>query len=214
MPDRTRLTRRTLLSAAVGGAALATAPLATAATPHQTEGPFFPTKNPPEKDFDMTRLPGRSDVAHGEVIEISGRILDEAGRPVEGALVDVWQANAYGRYDHERDTSAGALDPAFQGWAQLRTGADGTYRVRTVKPGKYGVELGWDRPPHLHFKVARRGYDELTTQMYFAGEPLNDIDRLLQKVPAANRASLVVAFADAADAAPRRGVFDIVLKKV
>ena len=213
MPDRTRLTRRTLLVAAVGGATLAVAAPSPAATPHQTEGPFFPTKPPPEKDFDMTRLPGRDDAAHGEVIDIEGRILDEAGQPVEGAVVDVWQANAYGKYDHERDTSAGALDPAFQGWAQLRTGADGHYRVRTIRPGKYGVEIGWDRPPHVHFKVARRGYDELTTQMYFAGEPLNDIDRLLQKVPAAERGSLVVTFADAADGTPRRGTFDIVLKK-
>ena len=211
MPDRTRLTRRTLLVAAVGGASLAVP--APAATPHQTEGPFFPTKAPPEKDFDMTRLPGRDDVAHGEVIDIEGRILDESGQPVDGAIVDVWQANAYGKYDHERDTSAGALDPAFQGWAQLRTGADGHYRVRTIRPGKYGVEIGWDRPPHVHFKVARRGYDELTTQMYFAGEPLNDIDRLLQKVPEAERGSLVVAFADAADGTPRRGTFDIVLRK-
>lgn len=213
MSDRPRLSRRSLL---IGAAALSASSLLPAATPHQTEGPFFPTNDPPDKDFDMTRIAGRSDAAQGEVIEVSGRILDEAGDPVEGALVDVWQANAHGRYDHELDPSEAPLDPAFQGWARLKTGSDGAYRVRTIKPGSYPVEAGWDRPPHIHFKVARRGFHELTTQMYFAGDALNEVDRLLLAVPGTERAQLVVTFAaaDAADDSPvRNGTFDITLRR-
>jgi protocatechuate 3,4-dioxygenase beta subunit len=213
MSDRSRLSRRSLL---LGAAAFSAASLAPAATPHQTEGPFFPTTDPPDKDFDMTRIAGRGDRAMGEVVEVSGRILDEAGEPVEGALVDDWQANAAGKYDHERDPSTAPVDPAFQGWARLRTGADGRFHVLTIQPGSYPVEDGWDRPPHIHFKIARRGFHELATQMYFAGEALNEVDRLLLAVPEAERAQLVVTFAaaDAADESPaRKGVFDITLRK-
>jgi protocatechuate 3,4-dioxygenase beta subunit len=212
MSDRSRLSRRTLLQAALGGVALAAAPLAPAATPHQTDGPFFPKRDQPDKDFDMTRIDGHADAAAGEVVVVEGRVLDEKGAPVADALVDVWQANARGRYAHERDANPAPLDPHFQGWAQLRTDADGRYRVRTIQPGAYPVEAGWTRPPHIHFKVARRGYHELTTQMYFAGDPLNAIDRLLLSVPEAERASLVVDFV-AADGGERTGRFDLVLRR-
>ena len=215
MSDRIRVTRRTLLGAALGGVAVATTPLASAVTPTQIEGPFFPTKDQPDKDFDMTRRADGDPVALGEVVDVSGRVLDEAGQPVEGALVDVWQANAAGRYAHERDPRDDVpLDPAFQGWAQLKTGADGRWHVRTVIPGSYPVEADWRRPPHIHFKVARRGFHELTTQMYFAGDPLNDIDRLLQGVPAAERAQLVVAFAPAGPGTPKTGTFDLVIRRI
>jgi protocatechuate 3,4-dioxygenase, beta subunit len=186
-----------------------------AATPAQVEGPFYPVRDQPDKDADLTRVEGHAERAAGEVIEVSGQVSDEQGRPVAGALVDVWQANAHGRYAHEADPNPAPLDPNFQGWAQLRTDAEGRYRFRTIVPGAYPAEAGWTRPPHIHFKVARRGYHELTTQMYFAGHPLNEADRLLRAVPEAERSRLLVAF----DAAPGdgagagRGRFDIVLRR-
>jgi protocatechuate 3,4-dioxygenase beta subunit len=213
MSDRSRLSRRSVLQAALGGIALTAAARVPAETPTQTQGPFFPKHPQPETDFDMSRLAGHVSAAKGEVIDVEGRVLDEAGAPVADALVDVWQANAAGKYAHEADTHDAPLDPDFQGWAQLRTDADGNFRVRTIVPGAYPVEPGWQRPPHVHFKVARRGYHELTTQMYFAGNALNDIDRLLLAVPEGDRAQLVVEFAARAEGGPRLGSFDIVLRK-
>ena len=209
------ITRRNLVQGSLGVAALsATGSLLAAGTPAQTEGPFFPIHPQPDTDADMTLIKGHDGHALGEVVEISGRVLDEDGNPVADALVDVWQANTHGRYAHEADPNPAPLDENFQGWAQLKTDAEGRYRVRTIKPGAYPVMDGWSRPPHIHFKVARRGFHELTTQMYFAGDPLNDVDRLLQSVPEAERAMLVVDFGASADGGANKGVFDIVLNRV
>ena len=95
----------------------------------------------------------------------------------------------------------------------MKTDAEGRYRVRTIKPGAYPVMDAWSRPPHIHFKVARRGFHKLTTQMYFAGDPLNDVDRLLQSVPENERGMLVVDFSVSAEAGANQGVFDIVLNR-
>ncbi|HMB39205.1 MAG TPA: protocatechuate 3,4-dioxygenase [Wenzhouxiangellaceae bacterium] len=206
--------RRRVLRGSLGAATLvAGAPLMAATTPVQTEGPFFPIHPQPDTDADMTLIEGHSESALGEIVEISGRVLDEDGNPVADALVDVWQANTHGRYAHEADPNPAPLDENFQGWAQLKTDAEGRYRVKTIKPGAYPVMDGWSRPPHIHFKVARRGFHELTTQMYFAGDPLNDVDRLLQSVPQDQRGKLLVDFQPQADDVPT-GVFVLVLGKV
>jgi len=115
----------------------------------------------------MTMINGRSVAALGEVVEIKGRILDTDGTPIAGALVDIWQANAAGRYAHESDPNTAPLDDNFQGWARLVTDDDGRYSIRTIKPGAYPAEEGWVRPPHIHYKVARRGFKEITTQLWF-----------------------------------------------
>ena len=213
--DVTNVTRRWFLRGSIGAAAtVASAPLVAATTPRQTEGPFYPVHEQRDTDADMTHIEGHSGRAIGEVVEVSGRVLDEDGRPVADALVDVWQANAHGRYSHERDRNPAPLDDNFQGWAKLKTDAEGRYRFRTIKPGPYPVRHDWSRPPHIHFKVARRGYHELTTQMYFAGEPLNDTDLLLQSVPEPGQGMLVVDFSAAAGIEAKQGVFDIVLRRV
>ncbi|MCY7354303.1 MAG: protocatechuate 3,4-dioxygenase [Lysobacter sp.] len=212
MADQVRFSRRTALQAAMGGLALSVTAALPAATPTQTAGPFFPKHDQADKDLDLTRIEGHAKTARGEVIVVEGRVLDEQGQPVAEALVDVWQANMHGRYAHEADTSTAPLDPDFQGWARLRTDADGRFRVRTIKPGAYPVQANWSRPPHIHFKVARRGFHELTTQMYFAGDALNDIDRLLLAVPEADRPKLVVAFTDGVEGA-KAGTFEIVLRR-
>jgi len=215
MTNNKGMTRRRMMQGSLGAAALtATGSLLAATTPAQTEGPFFPIHPQPDTDADMTRIEGHSERALGEVVEISGRVLDEDGAPIEGALIDVWQANVHGRYAHERDPNPAPLDENFQGWAQLRTDAEGRYRVKTIKPGAYPVMDDWSRPPHIHFKVARRGFHELTTQMYFAGDPLNDVDRLLQSVPESERGMLVVDFQAAPEHDSKHGEFNLVLRRV
>lgn len=215
MSDRHSKARRQVLGTALGAVALAATARAAEPTPAQTEGPFFPIHDQPDKDADMTRIAGHEQRAKGEVVVVRGRVLDQDGAPVAGAVVDVWQANASGRYAHERDPNPAPLDPDFQGWAKLVTDDDGRWSVRTIVPGAYPVQDGWSRPPHIHVKVARRGFHELTTQMYFAGNPLNDADRLLQSVPEAQRAMLVVDFAPepgSADPTPV-GHFDLVVAR-
>jgi protocatechuate 3,4-dioxygenase beta subunit len=212
-----KIHRRTVLKTGLLAAAAALSGRAFAgATPAQTEGPFFPTRDQADKDIDLTLIEGHSERAQGAVIEVSGQVLDMQGEPVAEALVDVWQANTHGRYAHEGDPNPAPLDPNFQGWSQFRTDAEGHYRFKTIVPGAYKVGGSWSRPPHIHFKVARRGYHELTTQMYFAGHALNDMDRILLAVPEAERGRLVVPFqADAKEStAPARGSFDIVLRRV
>lgn len=215
MSHEKAFTRRQAMQAGLGVVALAaSAPLlAVGPTPTQTEGPFFPKKDQADKDLDLTRVEGRSGTALGDVIEISGQVLDTSGAPIAGALVDVWQANSAGRYDHEADPNPAPLDPNFQGWARLTTDAEGRYRIRTIKPGAYPVGDDWSRPPHIHFKVAKRGYREVTTQMYFAGETLNDVDRLWLALSPDERSALTVAFAAEGDQAPS-GRFDLVLGAV
>jgi protocatechuate 3,4-dioxygenase, beta subunit len=219
MKETTRITRRQVLTSTFGAAALAAGgPLMAGmpgVTPAQTEGPFFPTRDQADKDIDLTHIEGHSERALGDVIEVSGTVLDEEGKVVGDALVDVWQANVHGRYDHEADPNPAPLDPNFQGWARFTTDAEGRYRFTTIRPGAYSVSGEWTRPPHIHFKVARRGYHELTTQMYFAGHELNEVDRLLLELPAAERDRLMVEFGSAsAEATPPHGRFDIVLRRV
>jgi protocatechuate 3,4-dioxygenase beta subunit len=213
MNKKNKITRRDLIRAGTGMAAgvLAsnTAASALPLTPDNPEGPFYPIHEQTDRDMDLTRVAGREGRAMGKVIRVSGRVLDESGKPIEGAVVDVWQANAAGRYDHEGDTSDTPRDPNFQGWAILKTDKEGRYAFTTIKPGPYTAMGEWVRPPHIHYKVSRRGYKELITQMYFDGDPLNDKDRLFNAVPEGERRQLLVAFSDQDDIP--EGEFNIVL---
>jgi len=148
-------------------------------TSGQDLGPFYPVLHPSDSDADLTRLRGASGVAKGTPINVVGRVLDQRGNPVRGARIELWQANAVGRYDHPGDTqSAASLDRNFQGYALLTSDRDGNFKFRTIKPGAYKIP-GDMRTPHIHFDV--RGHSErLTTQMYFAGELLNESDLILR----------------------------------
>ena len=143
------------------------------ATPAMTLGPFYPDRLPAEQDADLTVIAGRPGRAAGQVLYLAGRVLDTSGKPLPGARLELWQANAHGRYIHSGDSdSSGPLDPNFQGYASLRTDAAGRYRIKTIKPAPYS-----GRTAHLHFNVDTR-VARLTTQMFFEGERLNERDGL------------------------------------
>lgn len=216
MSKSNKISRRSMITAGAGlaASAVATSVLGSQVqvTPPNPEGPFYPKHQQVDKDMDLTLIEGHTEHAQGQVIRVTGKVLDENGQPVEGALVDIWQANANGRYDHEDDSASAPLDPNFQGWGMVKTDAEGNYSFTTIKPGAYLAEEGWTRPPHIHYKVSRRGYRELTTQMYFSGENLNETDRLFLDVDAGSRDLLVVDFQE--ENGIPQGDFPIVLAKV
>jgi protocatechuate 3,4-dioxygenase beta subunit len=137
-------------------------------------GPFYPIGVPADQDFDLTAVAGVDGHPLGQLLYVQGRVLDLRGEPVADAVIEIWQANAAGRYAHPGDDSEAPLDPNFQGYAKIRTGADGSYRFKTIKPGDYG-----SRTPHIHFDIRGR-QSRLITQMYFEGEPKNATDGLLK----------------------------------
>jgi len=128
----------------------------------------------------------RSGAPIGERIIVTGRILDEDGRPLRGTLVELWQANSAGRYTHENDGHNAPLDPNFPGVGHLLTDDDGTYRFLTVRPGCYpwrNETNAW-RPAHIHFSVFGAGFaSRLITQMYFPGDPLLPLDPVYNSIP-------------------------------
>ena len=107
-----------------------------------------------------------------------GRVLNLKGGPVRNAKVEIWQANAHGRYTHPSDTNPAPLDPNFEGSVVLTTDQEGRYRFKTIKPAGYPAGPNRMRPAHIHFQISGR-QDRLVTQMYFEGDPYNDTDRFL-----------------------------------
>ncbi len=147
-------------------------------------------------DADLTA--GHPGAPIGERIIVTGRVLDGSGRPVAGQLIEIWQANAAGRYRHHRDQHPAPLDPNFTGMGRCLTGKDGSYRFVTVKPGPYpwrNHDNAW-RPAHIHFSVFGTAFTQrLVTQMYFPGDPLSDLDPILQSiVDSAARDRLVAVY--------------------
>lgn len=213
MPEDTQpdLNRRILLSGIAGLTTLGATGVAGAVctrTPYQTAGPFYP-EIINDDDWDLTRVQGRKDRARGKVVEIAGRVLDANCRPVAGAVIDVWQANAAGRYRHSTDRNPAPLDPNFEGFAQVTTSEDGAYRILTIMPGPYPVADGWVRPPHIHYKVHAGTSETLTTQMYFADSDLNEKDRLYMSIAQPLRSLVTVEFNErGADGVPR-GTLDL-----
>lgn len=169
--------------------------------PSELSGPLFGDAAVCATDADLTSNAGTGAAALGERILVSGRVLEEGGRPVPNALVEVWQANAAGRYAHARDTHDAPLDPNFLGVGRALTDATGRYEFLTIKPGAYpwrNPQPAW-RPAHIHFSVFGTAFlQRLVTQMYFPGDPLLDRDGIYMSIPdAAARARLVAALDDA-----------------
>jgi protocatechuate 3,4-dioxygenase beta subunit len=214
MENSQSLSRRKLLGlgASAAGVAIASTAFAMcngALTPAQTEGPFYPVSSQPDEDADLTQVAGKSGTAAGRVIYIAGRVLDENCRPIPNAVVEIWQASANGRYNHPGDPNPAPIDPNFQYWGRSMTEADGTYAFKTVMPGEYQATDDWIRPPHIHFKVHRRGFHEFTSQLYFAGEEHNAGDRVLQGLKPDERKRVIVELDSQG-----LGRFDITLSSV
>ena len=207
--DSGKATRRRFLASAL---ALFTPALNAAAdlalTPRQSTGPFYPATLPLDRDNDLVQVSGRSGLAAGVLTHLSGRVSDERGHIFAGALVEIWQCNAYGRYHHPGDRRHAPLDENFQGYGRFTTGDDGRYRFRTIRPVPYP-----GRTPHIHFAVSAPGIETLVTQMYVAGEPGNRRDAVLNSIRDERaRARLIVPLLPAPGAAHElQGHFDIVL---
>jgi protocatechuate 3,4-dioxygenase, beta subunit len=150
----------------------------------ELEGPCFGSHEVGPLDADLTA--GHPGEPLGERIIVTGRVLDASGAPVAGQLVEIWQANASGRYRHQRDQHPAPLDPNFVGAGRCLTGPDGSYRFLTIKPGPYpwrNHRNAW-RPAHIHFSVFGTAFTQrLVTQMYFPGDPLFDLDPIVQSIP-------------------------------
>jgi protocatechuate 3,4-dioxygenase, beta subunit len=137
-------------------------------------------------DADLTRNAGTGGEAIGERIIVTGRVLDERGAPVPNTLIEIWQANAAGRYVHEKDQHPAPLDENFLGIGRCLTDPTGAYRFETIRPGAYpwrNHENAW-RPAHIHFSLFGPSLiSRLITQMYFPGDPLHELDPILNSVP-------------------------------
>jgi protocatechuate 3,4-dioxygenase, beta subunit len=146
-------------------------------------GPVFGHESVGELDHDLTRQHDGEPL--GERIIVSGRVLDSAGKPVPSTLIEIWQANAAGRYRHDVDRHPAPLDPNFTGAGRCLTDDAGRYRFVTVKPGAYpwrNHPNAW-RPAHIHLSIFGRAFtNRLVTQMYFPGDPLFEFDPIFQSV--------------------------------
>jgi protocatechuate 3,4-dioxygenase beta subunit len=179
-------------------------------------GPVYGHESVGELDHDLTRQHAGEPL--GERIIVTGRVLDGAGRPVRSTLVEIWQANAAGRYVHEVDQHPAPLDPNFTGAGRCLTDDEGRYRFVTVKPGAYpwgNHENAW-RPAHIHFSVFGRAFtNRLVTQMYFPGDPLFPFDPIFQAVRDPKARERLIARFDLETTTPAWALgyrFDIVLR--
>jgi protocatechuate 3,4-dioxygenase alpha subunit len=177
-------------------------------TGSQTVGPFFSLGLLYEA---ATRNILTQTNTEGERIRLEGRVLDGDGAPVPDALVEIWQANAHGRYNHPGDQSAAPLDPDFTGFGRAGTDENGYYWFETVKPGRVAFNDQHQQAPHICVTVFARGLlNHLATRLYFADEPANAEDVTLLCVPEERRATLLARRAEAEGKVVYH--FDIVLQ--
>lgn len=205
------MSRRALVGAGLASAGLVAATGARAVqskalTAESPMGPFFPLTVPADSDSDLTMLKGHSKRALGQVIEITGRILDQKGNAISGARLDLWQANAAGRYAHPADPATAPLDPDFQGFASIVSDAKGEWRVVTVKPAGYDSPIG-HRPPHIHFDIRGRTHRNVA-QLYFPEDAEGNAKDLLYKA-LGDQAGTSVAVRNPND--PSKYIWDVVL---
>lgn len=182
----------------------------------EVTGPVFGDDAIGEKDNDLTRQ--HAEAPQGERIFVSGRVLDENSRPVRNALIEIWQANAAGRYRHKNDTHNAPLDPNFSGYGRTLTDDLGRYQFTTIKPGAYpwGNHYNAWRPQHIHLSLFGAGIlTRLVTQMYFPGDPLLDDDPIYNSIPDERARRRLISQFDWETTVPMLGLgyhFDIVLR--
>lgn len=182
----------------------------------ETTGPLFGEGDIGETDNDLTRQ--HSGEPLGERIVVAGRVLDSDGRAVPRALIEIWQANAAGRYIHAADQHPAPLDPNFNGTGRTITDENGAYRFVTIKPGAYpwlNHYNAW-RPAHIHLSIFGRAFvSRLVTQMYFPGDPLFAFDPIYQSVPDERARQSMIAKFDLEATQPQWALgyrFDIILR--
>jgi protocatechuate 3,4-dioxygenase beta subunit len=188
-------------------------------SPHtlsEVTGPVFGPSDVDPKDSDLTVHHEAEPV--GERIVISGRVMDSSGHPVADSLIEIWQANAAGRYAHDQDNHPAPLDPNFTGRGRTLTDKDGFYSFVTIKPGAYpwrNHDNAW-RPAHIHFSLFGPAFvTRLITQMYFPGDPLLDYDPIWQSIPDERARQRLISKFDLESTKPEWALgyrFDIVLR--
>jgi protocatechuate 3,4-dioxygenase beta subunit len=179
-------------------------------------GPLYGHDKIAETDNDLTRQHAGEPI--GERIIVTGRVLDDNGRPVPDALIEIWQANATGRYRHSTDQHSAPLDPNFTGRGRTLTDENGSYRFVSIKPGAYpwfNHYNAW-RPAHIHFSIFGRAFiTRLVTQMYFPGDPLFAFDPVCQSIPDEKARQRLISKFDLELTQPQWALgfrFDIVLR--
>jgi protocatechuate 3,4-dioxygenase beta subunit len=133
-------------------------------TPADYEGPFYPVTQQQDIDNDLTKIKGQTGVAAGDILNLSGIVLNTRSEPRAGVIIEIWQTDPQGRYKHPGDSTPGERDLNFQYWGAAITANDGPFFFRTVIPGAYNP-----RPAHIHYKVLQDGKTVLTSQIYFIG---------------------------------------------
>jgi len=196
--NRRLLMARSLALGVVGAASMSTRALAQSGsaqallpTPAQAEGPFYPLREPVDADYDLLRN-GSSSYAKGNAAWVEGVVLDVAGKPLRGGVVEIWQCDADGHYDHPRDGSR--MDQAFQGFGRVVLDDEGRFRFRTIRPSPYS-----GRTPHIHAKIKLGRQTLLTTQIYVEGDPGNARDGIWRRLSEAERASVTVPYVKGTD---------------
>lgn len=175
-------------------------------TPPQMAGPYYPEPGRDWEDEDLTRRRGVSDVATGTPVIIRGVVSGGAEcEPLANCLVEIWQADDNGRYNHTGDTGSAPLDPNFQYWGRVYTDAAGRYSFRTVKPGPYP-----GRTPHIHFRLVAQDGTSLVTQLYFADQArANARDGIYRDLSARGVAQLVTTRLAQSGRGDLEGRFDV-----
>ena len=182
----------------------------------EVTGPVFGLNDIQAGDNDL--LHQHSGDPLGERIVVSGRVTDDRGRPLAHSLIEIWQANAAGRYLHKNDQHNAPLDPNFTGGGRTLTDADGCYRFTTIKPGAYPWRNHFNawRPAHIHFSLFGPAFaTRLVTQMYFAGDPLLDFDPIYLSIPDEKARQRLISRFDWDNTLPDHALgfrFDIVLR--
>jgi protocatechuate 3,4-dioxygenase beta subunit len=182
----------------------------------EVTGPVFGHDDVKPADSDLTRQHRGEPI--GERIIVSGRVLDEGGRPVPHTLIEIWQANAAGRYPHKADQHDAPLDANFSGAGRAVSDAKGRYRFVTIRPGEYPWRNHYNawRPAHIHFSLFGQAFlTRLVTQMYFPGDPLLALDPMYMSIPDAKARERLVSSFDLENTVPELALayrFDVVLR--
>lgn len=178
-------------------------------TPSGAEGPFYPDELPLDTDNDLVKLGADGKLAAGQVFHLMGRVLNDAGRPYPGFILEIWQCDANGVYRHSGDVRRSRYDENFQGFGTTITSKNGEYRFRTITPVSYP-----GRTPHIHLKIKAPNRREFTSQLYLAGHLQNNRDFLYRRLGysfAQNAASVALTPAVELERGAVKGTFDIVL---